>query len=103
MVGPITVLHELQRRGFTPDDEGRDWADLPIGGAIRGGGGILSVPRYLVRVQDDDGLTIVYVMTGNGVLLWDVKLSGNTPLNIITAVIDLAIAHVVTLGADECE
>ena len=98
MVGPITVLHELQRRGFFPDPEGRDWATLHIGKD-----GVLSVPRGMVRAEWDDSVITVYAMTGNAVVLWDVRLSGNTPLNVITAVIDLAIAHVVTSETQAAE
>jgi hypothetical protein len=92
------LWHELQRRGFTPDDSGEDWADLPIGGAD-----VLSVPRCKIRVEWDDGTVIVHALTGNGVSLWDVRLSDNTPFNVTATVIDLAIARAVTDGADECD
>ena len=92
------LWHELQRRGFTPDDSDRDWADLPVGG-----NGPLSVPRRKIRVAWYDGEVIVYAMTGNNSHLWEVKLSDGTPPNITAAVIDLAIARAVTDGAGECD
>jgi len=91
MVGQLQLLEELRERGFIPDEDGGDWADLPIGGT-----GPLSVPRAKVRVAADDTVTAVYVMTGNGVTLWDVKLSDATPLDVITTVTDLAIARAYT-------
>ena len=94
----MTLLGELQRRGFTPHDSGEDWFDLPLGGS-----GVLSMPRAKVRAELDDGDVRVYVFTGNGILLWDARLSHNAPLNVVTAVVDLAIAYAVTMGADECE
>ena len=44
------LWHELQRRGFMPDECDNDWADLHIGGS-----GPLTVPQSKVRVEWDDG------------------------------------------------
>lgn len=98
MTATMTLLDELRRRGFTPHESGNDWFELNIGSE-----GVLSVPRAKVRAEFDDNTTLIYVLTGNGVLLWDVRLSDNTPPGVAATVIDLAIAHAVTLGADECE
>ena len=93
---PATLLDALQSRGFIPHPDG-DWFDLPIGGSRTW------LPDAKVRVAVDDGTVTVYVLDGNGVHLWDVTLSDNTPPNVTTTVIDLAIARAVTLGADTCE
>jgi hypothetical protein len=92
-VNAAGLLCELQGRGFMPVDCG-DRFDL----AVRDG--VLCVPRGLVRVALDDNVVAIYVMTGNGVLLWDARLSDRAPLNVITVVIDQAIAHIVTVQAD---
>lgn len=86
------LLGELQVRGFMPVECGERF-DLTIRD------GVLCVPRGLVRVALDDNVVVVYAMTGNGVLLWDARLSDGVPLGVVTAVIDQAIAHVVTAGA----
>jgi hypothetical protein len=85
----MTLLDALQERGFMPREEG-DWFDL----APRGD--VLGVPAWRVRAELDDGTVIVYAMTGNGVVAWDARLSPGTPLQVITAVIDLAVADAVT-------
>ena len=85
-----SLLDELQARGFTPAEDGLRF-NLHIGKPD-----VLSVPRASVRVTLDDNVTYVYVMTGNTVMLWDVRLSHTTPLNVVTAVIDLAIARAFT-------
>jgi hypothetical protein len=86
------LLEELRVRGFTPDDGG-GWFDFTVRD------GVLSVPDGRVRVALDDNVVVVYVMTGNGVLLWDARLSDGTPLNVVTSVIGQAIAHVVIARA----
>jgi hypothetical protein len=91
-VNAAGLLGVLQVRGFMPDDGGERF-DLLVRD------GVLSVPRGLVRVALDDNVVVVYVMTGNGVLLWDARLSDRVPLGVVTGVIDGAIAHVVTVGA----
>lgn len=80
----VRILGELQRRSFTPNEDG-DWFDLPVGGSGQ--------PPGIVRVDLDDGMVIVYVLAANMVHLWDAKLSDGTPLSVITTVIDLAIAR----------
>jgi hypothetical protein len=87
------LLGELRRRGFMPADSG-DRFDFPVRD------GVVCVPRGLVRVALDDNVTVVYAMTGGGVLLWDARLSDGVPMGVVASVIDQAIAHVVTVGAD---
>jgi hypothetical protein len=36
------------------------------------------------------------VLTGDGAFVWDVRLSGGTPVSVTAAVIDLAIARALT-------
>jgi hypothetical protein len=88
----VRLLDELRVRGFTPDEDGGRF-DFTIRD------GVLSVPRGAVRVALDDGVVVVYVMSGNGVLLWDARLSDGVPLGVVAAASDLAIAHVVTVQA----
>ena len=88
----MRLLDELRVRGFTPDEDGVRF-DFTLRDSV------LSVPRGAVRVALDDDVVVVYVMTGNGVLLWDARLSDGVPLTVITGVVDQAIAHVVTVQA----
>ena len=85
------LLEALRVRGFIPTDDG--WLDFTVAD------GALFVPHGRVRVVLDDNVTVIYVLTGNGVLLWDVKLSKSTPLSVVTCVIDQAIAHVMIARA----
>ncbi len=93
----LPLLHDLQRRGFTPHENGC-WFDLDI---CRHG--VLDMPRARVRAVPDDGAVVVHVLTGNNICLWTAELSHGTPPNVTAAVIDLAIAYAVTMGADECD
>jgi hypothetical protein len=90
MTGSMQLLDELQKRGFTPDDSGAPWFDLHIGG-----NGTLAVPRAKIRAHLDDVMINIYIMTGNGVIEWDARLS-HAPMSVITTVIDLAIASAYT-------
>lgn len=83
------LLDELRERGFIPNEGDADWFDFNFRDST------LAVPRAKVRVALDDNTVIVYVMTGNGVLLWVVRLSDGTPLSIIASVIDQAIGRAV--------
>jgi hypothetical protein len=90
-VSAAGLLEALRVCGFEPDDSG--W----FGFTVRDG--VLSVPHGMVRVVLDDNVTLVYVLTGNGVPLWDVRLSDGTPLSVVTGVVDQAIAYVVIARA----
>jgi hypothetical protein len=83
MIGSMQLLDELRDRGFTPDPNG-EWFDLAV------------QPWRKVRVELDDNVVIVRVMTGDTAPLWDVKLSEGTPASIVASVIDLAIARAFT-------
>jgi hypothetical protein len=84
------LLEALRVRGFEPDSNG--WLDFTVRD------GVLSVPHGRVRVVLDDTDVVVYVLTGNGVLLWDVRLRG-APLSVVASVVDQAIAHIVIVRA----
>ena len=79
--GVVGLLEELRVRDFTPGDSG-EWFDLAAGCS------------RVVRVVVDDGQVTVHVLSGNGVSFWQVSLSDGTPLSVVTAVIDQAVAHV---------
>lgn len=83
----MTLLDHLRHQGFTPDhDEMAERYDLDIGTGS-------PHDRRKVRVCPLDAEIIIYVMTGNGVVLWHARLTGSTPPDVITAVIDLAVTH----------
>jgi hypothetical protein len=84
MTGTMTLLDVLQERGFTPDESGADWFDLP------------TASGHMVRAELDDTDVNVHVLTGNGCCCWSVRLSGGTPATVVAAVIDLAITHAYT-------
>ena len=84
MIGSMHLLGELQERGFTPPPDDGAWFDLAV------------QPWRKVRVELDDNVVIVRVMTGDTAPLWDVKLSEGTPASVIASVIDQAIARAFT-------
>ena len=91
----MSLLADLQERGFTPDDGDTlnfDCFDLHIG----------TPTRRRVRVAVDNTEVIVYMLDRFGVVLWHARLLDTAPANIIAAVIDLAIANAYTAtdGAD---
>jgi hypothetical protein len=88
----VRLLDELRKPGFIPDGGG-GWVDFTVRD------GVLSVPYGTVRVVTDDNVVVVCVMTGNGVVLCDVRLSDGTPLSVVMSAIDQAIAHVVIVRA----
>jgi hypothetical protein len=85
------LFEALRVRGFEPDSNG--WLTFTVAD------GALFVPHGRVRVVLDDNVTVIYVLTGNGVLLWDVRISEGTPLSVVTGVIDQAIGHVMIARA----
>lgn len=87
-----SLFGELQRRGFIPNERYGTWFDLWIGGDR----GRLSVPPWIVAVEQDDQTTVVHLLTGNRVSVSDVRLSEHVPLSIVTSVIDATIAQAVT-------
>ena len=77
----VSLLNELQERGFTPDENGESWYDLHV------------LPYRRIRVELDDNTTIVHMLTGNSAGIWDVRFSDGTPVSVVASVIDLAIAR----------
>ena len=80
----MSLLDDLQKRGFTPDDGDTlnfDCFDLHVGTQRR------------VRVAVDDTEVIVMMLDRFGVVLWHARLLDTTPASIIATVIDLAIAN----------
>lgn len=87
MTAIMTLLDELQRRGFTPDDGDTlnfQCFDLCVGAQRK------------VRIAVDDTEVIVYMLDRFGIVLWHVRLLDTAPASIITTVIDLAIANAAT-------
>jgi hypothetical protein len=85
--GIVRLLEELRVRDFTPHGSGEAWFDFTAGD------GVLSVPRFRVRVVLDDNVVTVHVLSVNGICCWSVTFSDGTPVGVITGVIDRAIGR----------
>lgn len=82
MIDSMAMLDALQELGFTPHEDGSTF-DLAFGDAYA---------DRMVRVGFDDNQVTIYVLTGNEVGLWDVRLR-EAPYALFKLTLDAAVSE----------